>query len=117
MQFSLTNALKASLSKFLFDEFPTKCVSDREIRINKLSPRRVSNVGQDVDEQPTIVVLDVDMRDDTESCSLEANALSFGDSSHDLFELNDTEELHANDANSSRIKDHQREIVQEMKAL
>jgi hypothetical protein len=29
MQFSLTNALKASLSKFLFNEFPTKRVSDR----------------------------------------------------------------------------------------
>jgi hypothetical protein len=54
-----------------------------------------------VDEQPTVVVLDVDMRDDTESCSLEANALSFGDSSRDLFELSDTEELHANDANCS----------------
>jgi alpha-N-acetylglucosamine transferase len=53
------------------------------------------------------------MRDDTESCSLEADALSFGDSScDDLFELNDTEELHAkNDANSSPIKDRQREIV------
>ena len=29
MQFSLTIALKASLSKFIFDNFPTKCVSDR----------------------------------------------------------------------------------------
>jgi hypothetical protein len=99
MQFSLTIALKASLSKFIFDNFPTKCVSDREIRINKPSPWRVSNVGKVVEEEP--VALDVDMRDDIESCSFEADSLSFSDSSCDLFDLNDTEELHANDANSS----------------